>query len=302
MGCESNDDLLFIGYDRLHQLPGQFSVARCKTCGLIRTNPRPTRETIGCYYPDEYGPFQTGIQPQKPNTSNLWKRAFHSVIKYNYEPVPPIPPGHLLEVGCAGGRFMYTMAQQGWQVAGIEPDSKSAEKARALGYSVYTGTLEDAPKPPLQYDLVVGWMVVEHLHAPVASLRKLHEWVKPGGWLAISVPNAASLEFRIFKDAWFALQVPTHISHFTPRTITQILQHSGWKVERIFHHRNLCNLAISLGYKMQDWGYPNNRLTHALLNFETGSWRKQQMAYPLAFLMSLLGQTGRMSIWARKTQ
>lgn len=46
LGCHQNDEFLFAGSDRLHNLPGKFSVIKCKTCGLIRTSPRPTLDTI----------------------------------------------------------------------------------------------------------------------------------------------------------------------------------------------------------------------------------------------------------------
>lgn len=301
MGCELNDEQLLVGRDRLHKLPGKFPVVRCKTCGLIRTNPRPTQETIGYYYPDTYGPFQSTTQASELQTKlPFWKHTIKSLLQYNLEPIPPISPGKMLEIGCASGRFMNLMAQKGWEVAGIEPDRKSAEKARELGYLVYTGSLEDAPKPALEYDLVVGWMVIEHLHDPVESLKKLYEWVKPGGWLAFSVPNIASLESRIFRSAWYALDVPRHLTHFTPKTIESMLSQSGWRTEHIFHQRSIGNLVASFGYKLEDLGV-QGKTSKVLLEFPVGSWRKQQIAYPLAWLMSLFGQTGRMSVWARKS-
>src|SRR3546814_19345766 len=70
----------------------------------------------------------------------------------------------------------------------------------------------DVCSSDLPVDLIVGWMVLEHLHQPLAVLRKLRRWIQPDGWLVLSVPDAGSLEFRVFGDRWYALQLPTHSS------------------------------------------------------------------------------------------
>ncbi|MGE5139780.1 MAG: class I SAM-dependent methyltransferase, partial [Rudaea sp.] len=170
--------------------------------------------------------------------------------------------------------------------------------ARALGFHVHTGSLETAPAPAQPYDLVVGWMVLEHLHDPVACLRKLHEWVRPGGWLAISVPNAGSLEFRLFGRRWYALQVPTHLYHFSPQTLSALLAKGGWRVERVFHQRVLSNLVASVGYCLVDAGFA--RLGSWLVSFPDRAGRLQYLLFPLASVMAALGQTGRMTVWARR--
>src|SRR3546814_3023143 len=86
------------------------------------------------------------------------------------------------------------------------------------GYKVRNVSLEAAGDPQLPFDLIVGWMVLEHLHQPLDVLQKLRSWVRPDGWLVLSVPDAGGLEFRLFGDRWYALQLPTHLHHFSPET------------------------------------------------------------------------------------
>jgi hypothetical protein len=43
--------------DRLFDRPGTYHVVRCKPCGMIYTNPRPTFEALGNHYPEEYACF-----------------------------------------------------------------------------------------------------------------------------------------------------------------------------------------------------------------------------------------------------
>jgi len=58
---EDDTNLLFVGKDRLHHKDGQFKVVKCKHCGLIYTNPRPTKETIKYFYPSDYYAYQDNL-------------------------------------------------------------------------------------------------------------------------------------------------------------------------------------------------------------------------------------------------
>lgn len=305
LDCPKNDEVVLIGRDRIHKLPGEFTVVKCRTCGLMRTNPRPTAETIGFYYPDDYGPYLgTRIQQTTPRWTSsikkLFKSGFNKIIKFNTQSLPQLQPGRLLEIGCASGSFLHRMAKQGWQVEGIEFSEKAASAANQLGHFVHAGSLETAPAPTELFDLIVGWMVLEHLHDPIGSLIKLREWAKPDAWLVLSVPNAISLDFRFFKDKWYGLHLPNHLYHYTPVTLKKILERGGWQIHKVNHQRVLGNLIASAGYSLQDKNLFLN-LANYLATFPKKAGVAGNIAfYPIAYTMSLIGQTGRITVWARK--
>jgi SAM-dependent methyltransferase len=203
LGCPKSDEVILAGRDLLRDLPGEFTIVKCRTCGLMRTNPRPSQDTIGFYYPDDYGPYLgTQVRQTKPSSGikKLLKPWVRRVFNFNSMKLPSLAPGRMLEIGCASGAFLHQMAGQGWQVQGVEFSQKAAQAAEQLGYPVHAGPLETAPRPGEPFDLIVGWMVLEHRHDPIGGLKKLGEWAKPGAWLALSVPNAASQSFRFFKN------------------------------------------------------------------------------------------------------
>lgn len=303
-GCEPNDELVLIGFDRLYNLPGQFQIVKCRTCGLMRTNPRPTAETIGFYYPDNYGPYEaTRVDAtEDAEVQQLsWKRRIKQLVKLNIDCLPRLEPGRVLEIGCASGGFLHRMARQGWIVQGIEFSETAASSARSLGHSVYAGALEAAPDPKQKYDLVVGWMVLEHLHAPIDALKKLHSWTRPDGWLAISIPNAGSFQLRVFKSAWFHLHLPHHLFHYNRRTLTKVLEAGGWKVERIFYQRVLGDLIASFGNVLTDRRL-FTRLAAKLSSYPRWEGNLYLILYPLAYVLSIFGQTGSMTVWARRRE
>lgn len=303
IGCKEDDQVIFSAHDLLHNLPGEYNVVKCSSCGLMRTNPRPTPETIGIYYPDNYGPYLGSVvrldkEHQPFGIKKFLKPLFNRIFNFNGTVLPPLAPGRMLEIGCASGSFLHRMAGEGWQVQGIEFSEKAAKSAQNLGYTVHAGALETAPQPEESFDLIVGWMVLEHLHDPVGGLIRLGEWANPEAYLVLSIPNAGSLEFCLFKDKWYALQLPTHMHHFTPQSVEKVLLAGGWKLEKIYHQRTLSNFIGSLGYVLRDKGYAN--LGRKLIDFpDQGGWMVYAL-YPISYFLSLFGQTGRMTIWAKK--
>ncbi|HPC82330.1 MAG TPA: class I SAM-dependent methyltransferase [Thermoanaerobaculaceae bacterium] len=304
MGCPRGEDPVVSAHDRINGLPGRFAVVRCSTCGLMRTNPRPTADTIGFYYPDTYPPFLVGAAPEAAPARPLaaWKQAIlrlEARFRDHSTSLPPLPPGRMVEVGCAAGWFLDQMASQGWIVQGVEPSPVAAAAARSRGHRVHVGMVEEAPGPLLPCDLVVGWMVLEHLHRPREALQRFRGWVRPDGWLAVSVPDARTPLRRAFGARWYDLHLPAHLYHFTPRTLGALLGASGWKVERMLWQRSIYALVASLGSVLRETGiapragewlfdYPNrvHRAHHIL------RWA----GYPLAWLRL----SGRMTVWARR--
>lgn len=304
LNCPENDEIVLRGHDRLHSLPGEFTVVKCRTCELMRTNPRPTTESIGFYYPDDYGPYLgTRVEQPQPNRFSGIKKFLRPLVKRVFntktDALPSLSPGRLLEVGCASGSFLHRMAVDGWQVEGIEFSEKAAQAASQLGYQVHAGSLENAPVPAQPFDLIVGWMVLEHLHDPIGCLKKLHEWANPAAWLVLSVPNVNTLEFQLFKDKWYALQLPAHLYHFTPQTLAKVLEAGGWSLEKIHHQRTVTNLIISTAYVVESKGWTRLGKWFRDLAGRGGKWF--YILFPIAWVLSVFGQTGRMTVWARKT-
>lgn len=300
---------LFSSEDRLHNLPGKFWVVKCIKCGLMRTNPRPTASTIGFYYPDDYGPYvttsksvSTGDQKNRP----LWKRLLRSIMGDGSPLVHALPPelkvGNALEIGCASGSYLDVMSDLGWNVQGVEFSPAAGEIARSRGYSVYIGSLETAPNPEVQFNLIVGWMVLEHLHKPKECLKRLAQWASADARLVLSVPNCNSLLFKLCRGYEYGLQVPAHLTHFTPATLSALLEGAGWKVDRIIHQRTTSSIFGTIGFLLRDKFGLNNKLVNTLVNYDLTCGKIDYWLYPLKICLAALGQTGRMTIWAIKKQ
>ncbi|MDD2800526.1 MAG: class I SAM-dependent methyltransferase [Methylococcales bacterium] len=302
LGCSENDEAVLTGRDLLHNLPGEFSIVKCRACGLMRTNPRPTPDSIGFYYPDNYGPYQVaentdvGVNnTSKIKPSNLKSRIKH-LLGLEARILPLMPPGRLLEIGSASGTYLLQMKQQGWQVEGIEFSASAAQQAQDQGLAVQIATVESAKAPSAPVDIVAAWMVLEHLHDPVAALVKIRDWVKQDGYLVASVPDADSLIRKAFGNLSYDLQLPTHLYHFTPNALNKLLKHCGWQLIRVVWQRNCNTLLWSAEYLAQEKKYRNlEKLIHWLRTAkQAGKFRVL-----LGWILGVMRLSGRIEIWAQ---
>jgi SAM-dependent methyltransferase len=302
LGCPPDDEFVLSGRDRLHGVPGEFPVIRCRQCGLLRTSPRPTPAAIQRYYPSNYGPYASTSVSAGPATAVRSPRRGwlgDRLLAPRTNVIPPLSPGRLLEIGCGAGAFLHRMAQEGWEVEGLELSPEAGRAARELGFPVFIGSLSDAPDPAKPYDLIVGWMVLEHLHDPLQMLRKLWRWSAPGGWIALSVPDAGALEFRLFQDAWYALDVPRHLFHYTPKTAARVLRQSGWELQRIVWQDNPNNLILSIRNRLQERGWQR---TAGFLKDVAEGRRYGRLRLIMGKLLGSLRASGRMTLWARRME
>lgn len=299
--CGSSDHSeLFDARDTLHDAPGTWTVRRCARCGHGFTSPRPDVRSIGAYYPAEYSPFSAPIAPERAGRR---ASSLRNCLRRFFDPheylLPSIEFGTALEVGCGSGRFLADLHRRGWRIRGLEPSRQTAHIAReTVGAPVDCGTVSDADYPAGSFDLVIALMVLEHLHDPMADVRRIIGWIRPGGFFMGSVPNAASWEFRVFGPDWYALQVPTHLSHFTPGSLTRLLTTAGFERPRVLGQRNLNNLMMQLGRALQHHRWPGART--CLAYPMRGSRLLRLALWPLASALAFIGQSGRMTFIARR--
>jgi len=64
----------------------------------------------------------------------------------------------------------------------------------------------------------------------VRVLTTLRRWLRDSGVLVLQVPNAGSLQARLFGRHWYSLDIPRHLTHWTEATLTSALQRAGFAV------------------------------------------------------------------------
>lgn len=297
-GCVRDDRFVLEGEDLLCGVAGVFRVVRCNHCGLERTNPRPTPDTIGVYYPATYAPYNVDTKLKLPDRSGF-KALLRKFLGLDARMLPPQQPGRMLEIGCSTGSYMEFAKAQGWQVDGIEYSHSAAAAARAKGFSVTNLQLEKIDLPEATYDLVVAWMVLEHLHDPAFALDKIARWMKPGGRLVASVPESTSPARWLFGKYCYDLSLPTHLYHFSHLTLRVTLANAGWKVERVIWQRNCQTLLKSAMYWAQAKSFPR---FYRFVRWVSVSPRAGKLLALLNVICGVTRTSGRIEFWATRNE
>ncbi len=101
-----------------------------------------------------------------------------------------LPPGRVLELGCAHGGFTALLCRAGFAARGLELDGSVADLAsRTFGIEVLAGPLEEQDIAPGSLDAVVFMDVLEHLPDPVGMLRRIMKLLAPGGVMFVQTPR-----------------------------------------------------------------------------------------------------------------
>jgi 2-polyprenyl-3-methyl-5-hydroxy-6-metoxy-1,4-benzoquinol methylase len=261
--------------------PDGFGVLRCPACGLGRTWPALPPEEIGRWYPESYyGRENVRFNPLFERMTRLfrWRRA--RVIRRG------APPGPVLDVGCGRGIMLAHLRALGYEAHGIEFNENAAWHARhQLGLEVTTEDFLAAPHEPGRYNAVILWHVLEHFPDPDAAVARARELLRPGGLLAVAVPNFDSFQARLFGRHWFHLDMPRHYFHFGTRSLQALLSRHGLRTVRTDH---FCLEQNSFGWLQSLYngmGFPANLLYDLLKapSARSGLARK----HPLAVALSL---------------
>lgn len=136
----------------------------------------------------------------------------------------------LVDAGCGPGFFVKAAGEAGFEAAGVEVSAFAVEFARRqLGQDVWQGTVraEDLGSGP--YEVATLWDVIEHLPDPAKALRALHGVLRPGGVLALSTGDIASLAARVSGGRWHLFNLPEHVWFFTPESLRRLLRRTGFE-------------------------------------------------------------------------
>ncbi len=231
----------------------RFLVVRCRHCGLSYTNPRPDPGSIGQFYPPDYQPHRRPAKISQANPRGRWReRILGRPCRERRGLLPWDGVGRLLDFGCGGGSFLKRMADQGWDVTGLDANVGAVQSVQEeLGLNAVAGTLPHGDLRIGSFEIVTLWHSIEHVHEPLEILREAYRLLVPGGKVILACPNIESWGFRRYGVDWFGLDLPRHLTHFTADTLTGMLQTAGFQVEslRTLRHSDWLRSSVKLSVR-----------------------------------------------------
>lgn len=210
-----------------------FWLVRCRQCKLVRTQPALTEQELKQYYSLPYygsdkAKFFGPAEKVTRFFNYLRARTILSHLREDIEPRTSTPP-RILDIGCGRGNLLMSLKRLGCECHGVERNEFPIDDL-PRGIEFHTGKLSDIAFDGDSFDAIIIWHVLEHADDPVLQIGEASRILRPGGFLAIAVPNFGSFQAKFFKKDWFHLDLPRHIYHFTPGTLTAILKKFGFSI------------------------------------------------------------------------
>ena len=239
---------------------GNIGIVKCKECSLIYVNPM-VKDPEKNYWGDEKKYFE--------ETRLIFEGKAKSHRDVNYlEDLKVIesikPSGNFLDIGTNMGFFLRHTRGRKWNVTGIDPSPSLSEMARKyFGLNVKTCYLNEAGFKGEHFDVVTMTDVFEHIQEPIKMLSDIKRILKKDGILFIKVPNGNYnlLKLKLARitgklEDYDIFDSYEHLTHFTHKTLEQVLNKGGFKVKRIFIGSPI-QLPVWHKYVGHFYGYPS---------------------------------------------
>lgn len=210
--------------ERLITIQNGYRIVRCKGCGFVYVNPRPTVEILKQLY--------LSYLPEKIEDPLLWdaymKEVFAKAANMLARRFPKA--GSVLDIGCGYGFFLLQMKKRGWQTHGMDVSETAVSYASGQGLDVTLGTLEDVKHKDNSFDVVTLFYVLEHLPDPLKALKEIRRILKPNGLLLLRLPHTTPI-VRVLSLLGIKNKLydpPFHLNDFSPETIRALLRKAGF--------------------------------------------------------------------------
>lgn len=200
---------------------GPYRLFHCRTCDLQFWHPRKNPGSEWYEEDEDYAARDARLVPDE--------------LPWNYRQFlrHSLPmSSRILDIGCGTGIFAAHCQRKGYQVRGIDFSSRAIESAqKAFGLDgLYALSLEDFGRQENQpeFDAVTCFEVLEHQDNPVRFITLVKGLLKPGGYIAISVPN---------RDRWNLLPLgdfpPNHFTRWNVRALRHFLECQGFEIVEV---------------------------------------------------------------------
>ena len=194
----------------------KYALHECGGCGLQFWEPR--RMPDGRWYEQVYADRDAAVMLLEPG-----HRFFLSDARAPGR-------GRLLDIGCGTGNFLAAARGAGYEVTGIELNANAARVAREHFGLQRVFALEPGEfarrHPEERFDVVTFFEVLEHQAEPRGFLEEAKACLRPGGHVALSVPNRERWQTGVDVLDY----PPNHFLRWNAASLGRFLEAAGFEM------------------------------------------------------------------------
>ncbi len=167
----------------------------------------------------------------------------------------------ILEVGTSTGYLTKILRDLGNRIIGVEIDGEAAEIAEEHCDLMIIGDIEEIDLDdylgPSSIDVVIFGDVLEHLKSPTGVLDNIRRYLKPDGFIVVSIPNVCHGDVLLnllkgdFRYTPSGLLDQTHLRFFGFKNVIDLLNNSSFLITDI-HTTRLPIGSTELGKDMEE--------------------------------------------------
>lgn len=145
-------------------------------------------------------------------------------LSFLYERGIGVRGARMLDVGCAAGSFLDHVQGLALDTVGIDPCQAYQDQARAIYPRIDLLPSHET----LKFDLIVSFLTIEHIYDPVEFMQDMRRYLRPGGKVVVSTPNAeeSTLAAPKYQRYFYRVQHPWY---FGRRSLAECAQRAGFK-------------------------------------------------------------------------
>ena len=201
-------------------------LVRCRECGLVYRNPVERRHELREIYAratPESDVLRSLHQTQLPAVREQARRLREVLGR----------PGTGIEVGSYVGAFLAAARESELQVEGVDINPHVNAFTRSLGFMVHDGDLASFATDQ-QFDCVAIWNTFDQLADPRGAMNAARALLRPGGVLAVRVPNGGYYARLRRKHAKWPMLAQNNLLSFpyrwgfTPKSLACLLREVGF--------------------------------------------------------------------------
>lgn len=263
----------FIAREMQFGLQDEFEYIECAQCGCLQIKEIP--DDLSKYYPKNYYSYRAAqstsqheigikgfkkrfIRDQITNyylnrNSRLgaWLER-KSSLSADYPPWMRLQKLNLrmnlkssiLDVGCGRGHLLHELVSFGFSnLTGVDPFIE--RDINDNGIRIWKKQLDALDQ---QFDFIMLHHSFEHMPEPLATLKQLRRLLKDEGHLLIRIPLAGSYAWRKYGINWMALDAPRHLHLHTLKSMKQLADQAGFKVQEVNFDAEGFGIAASEQY------------------------------------------------------